>query len=334
MALMLTLIAMTVLAVSPVEYQLLSPDFDRWNYAFNTNPGGRGVGSTFSAYQSGYPFDDRDGQVLLGFITGSEIEVGYPASAYRVLYCTVELSISSADIPYDPSTDLWSTYVPDGPLDGDVGRPTHISGVGFRNGWTPWSFGENGEFGEAMAPGVRNCFPFDFDQFGDVRDISNNLTDEFEPNYWGVGVAQDVQPGELIPAYSTLEFVVDVDNPEVQCYLRSGLSDGLIEFMVTSLHPASEPGSGGDNNYPDWILKENVLVDLGVASAASVQMSIEVNPPTGVSGDVTNDGQVNVEDLLATLEAFGPCPCCVADGNGSGTVDVDDLLSVISAWDF
>ncbi|MBT5382043.1 MAG: hypothetical protein HOL13_04300 [Phycisphaerae bacterium] len=329
---MLTLVAMTMLAGSPVDIERTSPDFDRWNYGFNTDPGARGVGSTFSAYGSGYPFDDRDGEVLLGFITGTEIEVGYPAHAYSVLYCTVELSISSADIPYDPSTDLWGTYVPGGPSDGDVGRPTQLSGVDFRNGWTAWSFGEDGSFGDAMASGVRNCFPVDFDQFGELRDISNNLTDEFEPNYWSVGVAEGVQPGDLIPAYTTLRFEVDVDHPDVQCYLRNGFSEGLIEFMVTSLHPASEPGSGGDNNYPDWVMKENVLVDLGVAAAASVQMSVELNLPSGVSGDVTSDGQVDVEDLLATLEAFGRCPCCPADGNGSGIVDVDDLLTVIGGW--
>lgn len=329
---MIQFVVMAVLASSSVDIYLASPDFDRWNYAFNTAPGSRGVGATFSAYDSGYPFDDRDGQVLLGFITGADVEAGYPPYSYRVLLCTVEVSISSNDIPYDPSTDLWDTYVPGGLADGDVGRPTHISGVDFRNGWTPWSFGEDGVFGEAMASGVRNCFPVDFDQFGDVRDISNNLTAEFEPNYWGVGAADGVQPGDIIPAYSTLRFEVDVDDPDVQCYLRNGLSEGLVEFMVTSLHPASEPGSGGDNNYPDWILKENVLVDLGVATAASIQMSVELSPPSGVSGDVTNDGHVDVEDLLATLEAFGRCPCCPADGNGSGTVDVDDLLAVIGGW--
>jgi len=69
-----------------------------------------------------------------------------------------------------------------------------------------------------------------------------------------------------------------------------------------------------------------------VAAAASVQMSVELNLPSGVSGDVTSDGQVDVEDLLATLEAFGRCPCCPADGNGSGIVDVDDLLTVIGGW--
>jgi hypothetical protein len=102
--------------------------------------------------------------------------------------------------------------------------------------------------------------------------------------------------------------------------------------MVTSLHPASEPGSGGENAYPDWILKENVLVDFGVAQAASLSLTLQVVPPSGVAGDANGDGLVNVEDLLSILESFGPCPCCMADLDGSGTVDVNDLLATIAGW--
>jgi len=329
---MFNLLVLSLAAAGPAEILLPSPDYDRWNYAFNTAPGSRSVGSTFSAYLSDYPFDDRDGQVLLGFISGSDIEPGLPPRAYRIAACTVELSIASDDIPYDPTADSLNTYEPDGPADSDAGRPTNLSGVSFRNGWTGWSFGEDGEFGEAMANGVRNCFPIDFDASGAPRDISNNLTEAFDPNMWAVGIADGVPPGALIPAYVPLRFEVDVDDPDVQCYLRQAVSEGLVEFMVTSLHPASKPGSGGDNNYPDWIFKENVLIKLGVASPAALSLSVVIEPPSGVAGDVTGDGSVDVEDLLAVLEAYGRCPCCPADLNESGIIDVDDLLTVIGGW--
>jgi hypothetical protein len=48
-------------------------------------------------------------------------------------------------------------------------------------------------------------------------------------------------------------------------------------------------------------------------------------PPTG-------NGQVNVDDLLAVIVAWGPCAGCAADITGNGIVNVDDLLAVINAW--
>jgi hypothetical protein len=53
-------------------------------------------------------------------------------------------------------------------------------------------------------------------------------------------------------------------------------------------------------------------------------------------GDVNGDGSVNVDDLIAVILAWGPCPAppaaCQADVNGSGSVDADDLVLVILLW--
>ena len=46
---------------------------------------------TFSAYGSGLNFDDRDGQVLLGWVT-IDIPSGFPASAYTLKSLSVEIS--------------------------------------------------------------------------------------------------------------------------------------------------------------------------------------------------------------------------------------------------
>jgi hypothetical protein len=52
--------------------------------------------------------------------------------------------------------------------------------------------------------------------------------------------------------------------------------------------------------------------------------------------DVNSSGIVDVDDLVAVILAWGPCPTppasCDADTNASGAVDADDLLSVILAW--
>ncbi len=52
-------------------------------------------------------------------------------------------------------------------------------------------------------------------------------------------------------------------------------------------------------------------------------------PPTG-------DGMVNVNDLLAVINNWGPCPVppavCWADITNDGNINVNDLLAVINGW--
>jgi hypothetical protein len=54
------------------------------------------------------------------------------------------------------------------------------------------------------------------------------------------------------------------------------------------------------------------------------------------STDLNADGSVNVLDLLQLLSAWGACPEppaeCPADFNGSGAVDVLDLLTLLADW--
>jgi len=49
-------------------------------------------------------------------------------------------------------------------------------------------------------------------------------------------------------------------------------------------------------------------------------------------GDFNDDATVNVSDLLALLSAWGDCPACVEDIDNSGTADVGDLLELLSNW--
>jgi hypothetical protein len=48
--------------------------------------------------------------------------------------------------------------------------------------------------------------------------------------------------------------------------------------------------------------------------------------------DITGDGQVGVNDILAIIAEWGECVGCSADINVSGTVYVTDLLIVIDGW--
>jgi hypothetical protein len=52
----------------------------------------------------------------------------------------------------------------------------------------------------------------------------------------------------------------------------------------------------------------------------------------GCAPDLSGDGTVNVFDLLDLLSAWGDCPGCDADLNGDDVVNVFDLLDLLAAW--
>ncbi|MCH8259924.1 MAG: hypothetical protein IIC46_06930, partial [Planctomycetes bacterium] len=56
---------------------------------------------------------------------------------------------------------------------------------------------------------------------------------------------------------------------------------------------------------------------------------------TGILGDLDNDGEVGVKDLLILLGNWGPCDncaACAADLDGNGVVGVVDLLILLGNW--
>ena len=50
------------------------------------------------------------------------------------------------------------------------------------------------------------------------------------------------------------------------------------------------------------------------------------------SGDVNDDGHVDVADLLLVIGDWGCAGTCVGDVDGDGSVTVGDLLLVIANW--
>lgn len=73
-----------------------------------------------------------------------------------------------------------------------------------------------------------------------------------------------------------------------------------------------------------WAIFEATLVG-GINGAFRIEL---VDCPA----DLTSDGTVNVMDLLDMLTAWGPNPGHPADLNGDGVVNVMDLLDMLTAW--
>lgn len=83
----------------------------------------------------------------------------------------------------------------------------------------------------------------------------------------------------------------------------------------------------------ELIVEDLAAFDVGIIKNFSLHF---INVPGPCKGDTNNSGAVNVDDLLAVINSWGPCAGCPADiapqPNGNDVVNVDDLLMVINFW--
>ncbi|MCI0675848.1 MAG: hypothetical protein L0Y42_08755 [Phycisphaerales bacterium] len=124
---------------------------------------------------------------------------------------------------------------------------------------------------------------------------------------------------------------------------------GTILLANASEGAGATDGTGGQGIEPipmthdGWIQRTVDLSGTGALSAEVESWIAALTPeqkdPHGfhsdVPGDTTGDGLVNVHDLLAVINQWGPCEClepCHTDLDDSGNVDVHDLLLVITNW--
>lgn len=77
------------------------------------------------------------------------------------------------------------------------------------------------------------------------------------------------------------------------------------------------------------------------AGWAVILGSIAVSSPparasSGCAADITGDHIADSDDMLALINAWGPCPGgsapCPADVQANGIVNIDDMLQVLGAW--
>lgn len=309
-----------------------APTLDRWMYTFNQTPGYRPLGSLF-AYWSIDPiegFDNRDGQVVLGFsvsddVTAEELE------ELEVVSATVTMQVANDVIFYDDTLDDWRSFLPpDDPRyvpDADTGQPMELAGVGYRGGFTNTDWTEDAPFalGNPADVGVRTAYSMVF-RDGEPTDCSNSLREEWNPQPFAIGTVEGLSPGDAVPVDSVFIFEVNVGDANIQDYIMEQLAEGRVSFCLNSMKQAFQQAG----EFPTFYLKENIAVGFGIASAATLE--IVLGPATsGNPCDLDGDGSVGGPDLTMLLGGWGSDDPTL-DLSGDGTVGGADLTILLGCW--
>ena len=103
------------------------------------------------------------------------------------------------------------------------------------------------------------------------------------------------------------------------------LVEGEYALSTTEINDA--------HNQTGWLVmsvSEDYYSPLGVLDPEAT-LIVEFETTTCPS-DLNDNQAVDIQDLLAVIDAWGPCTDCDADINQSGAVDVADLLAIIENW--
>ncbi len=135
------------------------------------------------------------------------------------------------------------------------------------------------------------------------------------------GIGRAVVRLETTPEFGTVDrftFVLEGDGATILELPTQNASGYAAEFVIDS------PTMFEDLTYLTAWAQRDDLTRLAMTNPVWLQ------PAT--PGDVDGSGDVGVNDLLALLDAWGPCEGCPADGDGDGVVNVNDLLALLAAW--
>ena len=325
--------AVSAAAGGIIEVTMPAPTFDRWMYPFNSaSPQGSELEATvFSPI--GAPteasFDNRDGQMILGFSTGNLVMPGAPLEHYRVLSARVTVVASRNEaFLYDPSIDPIEALIPgSGITDPDAGQPVELFMCGYRGGWTlvgPTAFIETTPFHNGApfpfpARGIRNAFAAEYDAEGVLIDNSNNRDEARLARSLAVGQIDGLPPGSPAPRGSEMSFEIDVADPDAVRYLRASLAAGQLNLVVSSLAITEQQSS----NVPAFYCKESP------AEVGGVPASLVLRVCVGAPADWDCSGTVDVPDIFAFLSDWFAGR---GDFDVDGVNDVPDIFTFLSSW--
>jgi hypothetical protein len=132
-------------------------------------------------------------------------------------------------------------------------------------------------------------------------------------------------------------------DPTISATLQVGFSG--VDYTWTSAHLIADVQGWVNNPCANfgWILvgdESELFTSKKFASnnwsepENRPRLSITYTPAVPCAADIDHNHTVNIDDLLAVITGWGPCTsgCCIADVDHNATVNIDDLLAVINGW--
>jgi len=171
---------------------------------------------------------------------------------------------------------------------------------------------------------------------GEIEDCNGNCA----PDAWiGDGICDDGSDTyNGVPIFFNCD-EFNCDGGDCICesaYAPAMLAESLLATSRGILAGTRILGSGDID--ADGTTDVVQIQESGTDYVISVQTSIASGawaPGTCCEGDLDGSGAVDVDDLLSVISAWGACPDpadCPSDLDGNGAVDVNDLLAVIGAF--
>ena len=158
-----------------------------------------------------------------------------------------------------------------------------------------------------------------------ISDDANLQTQSFHHNLWSN------------PASGTyVHYVGGGAKTQSQWASMGGSSEQYRSFSTADLNSQYVPQFSANIGVQMAGVRLDYYGNARPTTGAMTVGAVETNSvPPVIVGDITSDGSVDVDDLLAVLGAWGTCAnpnSCPSDVDHNGTVNVNDMLAVLHGW--
>ena len=179
----------------------------------------------------------------------------------------------------------------------------------------------------------------------DVFTMDVMITDRpnFAPDITGLSTSNDpIVHNHFPPSSDNDDLTFDSRNFDVPRFIGLGVGPLQLDFESQTFFPGTDLVT--DLSFFGPLIGSNVLPGQFTADITAgfginaddyeltgIEISIVPGPPT-CPWDLDGTGSVGLSDLLSLLADWGPCKGCPADFDDDGDVGVSDLLALLANW--